>query len=124
MIKKKEINVYVGHQIRDRRVLLGMTQADLARRLDLSYQQVQKYEAADNQVSFARLLEIAEALSIDMAYFTPPSIHNIHVDELEHAGKERGKISLIRNFECIADQKVRQTITQLVGSLAEQHSAA
>jgi transcriptional regulator with XRE-family HTH domain len=47
-----------------------MTQGDLARALGISYQQLQKYETAGNRVSAGHLYEIAQALSVEMSYFS------------------------------------------------------
>jgi len=58
-----EIDAAIGARIRERRKALGMSQADLARRLDVSYQQVAKYEAGRNTLGAARLMRVAEILA-------------------------------------------------------------
>jgi transcriptional regulator with XRE-family HTH domain len=63
------VDIQVGNRIRIRRKLLGLTQRDLARRLGLTFQQVQKYESADTRVSAGRLHDIAALLGVPVACF-------------------------------------------------------
>lgn len=63
------LDKYVGRKIKDRRKLLGITQAQLAELLSVSHQQVQRYESGENTVSMARALEIAECLNVKINYF-------------------------------------------------------
>ncbi|HEY5411985.1 MAG TPA: helix-turn-helix transcriptional regulator, partial [Caulobacteraceae bacterium] len=64
-----EVDVHVGCRIRMRRRFLGMTQQALAGCLNLTFQQVQKYERGANRVSASKLYEIARALSVPTPYF-------------------------------------------------------
>ncbi len=59
----------VGHNIRFRRLAHGMAQAELGRRLGLSFQQVQKYEKGINRVGSGRLLRIARIFEVPIASF-------------------------------------------------------
>ena len=65
----KRVDFHVGERIRERHAELGLTQEDLGRTLQISYQQIQKYETGANRVSAGRLFEIATALSVEIAYF-------------------------------------------------------
>lgn len=62
------VDVQVGKHIRLLRYKLGMTQDDLAGKLNLSFQQVQKYETGANRVSASRLVDIANALGVTPGY--------------------------------------------------------
>lgn len=59
----------IGKRIRKRRQELGLTQQDLARKLGLSYQQVQKYETGLNRISAGRLFLVSRLLLANMDYF-------------------------------------------------------
>lgn len=59
----------VGECIRRRRLELGMTQTDLANRINVRFQQVQKYENGLNRVAASRLWQIALALDVPVTYF-------------------------------------------------------
>lgn len=58
------IDVEVGRRIRRRRMQHKMTQSELAKKLGISFQQVQKYETAKNRISISRLCMIANALPV------------------------------------------------------------
>ena len=63
------IDDHVGGQIRERRIMLGLTQQQLAAMIGVTYQQAHKYERGINRVSAGRLYEIARALSAPIGYF-------------------------------------------------------
>jgi transcriptional regulator with XRE-family HTH domain len=56
------IDDHVGRRIRERRILLGLTQGELAEMIGVTYQQAHKYEHGINRVSAGRLFEIARVL--------------------------------------------------------------
>ena len=63
------IDVHVGQRVRQRRTLLGYSQERLAEALNLTFQQVQKYERGANRVGAGRLYELANALDVPVTYF-------------------------------------------------------
>jgi len=71
MVKKNPnpIDIHVGARLRMRRVLQGMSQENLGERLDLTFQQVQKYEKGANRVSASRLYQIGEILKVPVEFF-------------------------------------------------------
>ncbi|MAL80499.1 MAG: DNA-binding protein [Sneathiella sp.] len=114
----KRVDDHVGERIRERRTMMGLTQEHLAKALDISYQQVQKYETGANRVSAGRLYEIAKRLEVDVAYFfehLEPSTASI---PLEHGGKNRSTIELVRNYSEIEEPAVRSAVSGLIKSLA------
>lgn len=63
-------DVHVGARIAQLRIARGLTQSDLARMAGpLTFQQFQKYEKGANRVSASRLLQVAVALGVPVAYF-------------------------------------------------------
>lgn len=64
-----EVDIHVGGRIRQRRILLGMSQTNLGQAVGLTFQQVQKYERGYNRVSSSRLYEFAKALDVSVTYF-------------------------------------------------------
>ncbi|MDM9993834.1 helix-turn-helix transcriptional regulator, partial [Bartonella henselae] len=62
-------DIFVGKKIRFRRKMLKMSQKTLADHLKVSSQQIQKYETGLNRVSAGRLKEIADILSVPIAFF-------------------------------------------------------
>lgn len=67
--KTYPIDVHVGRRIRAARLTKGYSQQQLGEALDLSFQQVQKYEKGTNRIGAGRLAKIAEALEVPLAYF-------------------------------------------------------
>ncbi|WP_372614597.1 helix-turn-helix domain-containing protein [Aquicoccus sp.] len=63
------VDVHVGKRIRHRRWLLGMTQQQLAEKVGIKFQQIQKYETGANRVSASRLWDISEALDVPVSFF-------------------------------------------------------
>src|SRR5882762_11876762 len=63
-----EIEQHVGSRIRQRRIMMGLTQQQLADLIGVTYQQAHKYERGINRVSAGRLFEIARVLSVPVAY--------------------------------------------------------
>ena len=66
---KHPVDVHVGKRIRHRRWLVGMTQQQLAEKVGIKFQQIQKYETGMNRVSASRLWDIAAALSVPVRFF-------------------------------------------------------
>jgi transcriptional regulator with XRE-family HTH domain len=59
----------VGVRVRLRRKELGLNQTKLAKKIGVSFQQVQKYETAANRISAGALYELSKALSVPITYF-------------------------------------------------------
>jgi transcriptional regulator with XRE-family HTH domain len=60
---------HVGAKMRERRVMLGLTQAQLAERIGVTWQQGHKYETGLNRLSAGRLYQVAQALGVEVGYF-------------------------------------------------------
>jgi len=114
----KRVDDHVGERIRERRTMMGLTQEHLAKALDISYQQVQKYETGANRVSAGRLFEIAKRLEVDVAYFFENLEPLTTSTPLEHGGKNRSTIELVRNYGEIDEPGVRSAVSGLIKSLA------
>lgn len=63
------VDIHVGQRVRMRRNEVGMSQTNLADRLGITFQQVQKYERGTNRISTSKLYEIAIALETPITYF-------------------------------------------------------
>jgi transcriptional regulator with XRE-family HTH domain len=111
-----------------RRLILGMSQGKLGEALEVTFQQVQKYEKGANRIGASRLQQLARVLDVPPAYFfedapsgeaRPPGFaedegHNHFVDFLSTSEG----LQLNRAFAAIRDAKVRKKILDLVVSLA------
>ena len=63
------VDIHVGQKVRQRRWLVGMTQQQLAEKVGIKFQQIQKYETGANRVSASRLWDIAATLDVQISYF-------------------------------------------------------
>ena len=64
------VDTHVGAKVKSRRLMLGLSQEELAKSIGLTFQQVQKYERGTNRISVSRLIDIARALKTPLDYFT------------------------------------------------------
>ncbi|MGI9504631.1 MAG: helix-turn-helix domain-containing protein, partial [Geminicoccaceae bacterium] len=83
------VDQQVSQRIRRRRILLGITQQQLADLIGITCQQTQKYERGINRVSSGRLYQIAQALGVEISYFfedADPIAGDRQVDEVSLKG--------------------------------------
>lgn len=66
---RHSVDVHVGQRVRQRRWMLGVTQQQLAERVGIKFQQIQKYETGTNRVSASRLWDIAAVLEVPVSFF-------------------------------------------------------
>jgi transcriptional regulator with XRE-family HTH domain len=112
------IDDHVGARIRERRIILGLTQQQLARLIGVTYQQMHKYERGVNRISAGRLLEIGRVLSVPVGYFFE-GIGEDGVQEVPQ--RERMMLDIARNFADITDERHRDAMSKLARALAEPH---
>lgn len=67
--KFNPVDIHVGARVRLCRTLLGMSQAALAERIDLTFQQVQKYERGANRIGASRLFDLSCILGVPVSFF-------------------------------------------------------
>ena len=115
--RTQDIDRHVGARIRERRIMLGLTQQQLADLIGVTYQQAHKYERGINRVSAGRLFEIAQVLSVPVSYF---------FDGLDEQGgraispRERMCLELARNFAQIPNERHQEALSQLARVLASE----
>ncbi|NQV98401.1 MAG: helix-turn-helix transcriptional regulator [Rhodospirillales bacterium] len=63
------LDAEIGNRLRQARLVENLTQDDLARKLGISFQQVQKYENGVNRVSSSRLWTVSRVLGLPITYF-------------------------------------------------------
>jgi transcriptional regulator with XRE-family HTH domain len=110
------IDHHVGDRIRRRRTILGYTQEQLADALDISYQQIQKYETGANRVSAGRLFQISQRLEVPITFF----FDGLGIDFVDEgaAWSNRSTIETVRSLNQISDPAVRMAVLSLVKALA------
>ncbi len=116
------VDRHVGERIRRRRAEMGLTQEDLGRVLEISYQQIQKYETGANRISAGRLFEVGCALSVDVSYFFDGYDGAKPALTLPHGGHNRAAIELVRNFLDLRDESLRNAVATLLRALHDQQA--
>lgn len=69
ILMEKNFNTHLGKKLRMRRLSLGLTQTKVANAINVTFQQIQKYEKGTNGVSSSRLLQLAVFLKVPVNYF-------------------------------------------------------
>jgi len=122
------IDKHVGARVRMRRLMVGMSQGKLGDALDVTFQQVQKYEKGANRIGASRLQQLARVLDVPPSYFfegaptgEPTASGFAEPDSsayvVDFLSTNEG-LQLNRAFAAIKDSKVRKKILDLVQSLA------
>jgi transcriptional regulator with XRE-family HTH domain len=105
---KHPVDAHVGKRIRHRRWMVGMTQQQLADKVGIKFQQIQKYETGMNRVSASRLWDIAETLGVAISFFfeglANESANPAAVDLM--ADKEA--LELVRSYYAIPETQRRR----------------
>ena len=108
---KHPVDAHVGKRIRHRRWMVGMTQQQLADKVGIKFQQIQKYETGMNRVSASRLWDIAETLGVQIAFF----FEGLSADsEVPHAAApsdflaDKEALDLVRSYYAIPEAQRRR----------------
>ena len=109
---KHPVDVHVGKRIRHRRWMNGTTQQQLAEKVGIKFQQIQKYETGMNRVSASRLWDIAHALDVPVSFFfeglgegdVPMATSDMPSDILS----DREALELLRSYYAIPENQRRR----------------
>jgi transcriptional regulator with XRE-family HTH domain len=66
---EETFNIHLGKKLRMRRLSLGLTQTKVAEAINVTFQQIQKYEKGTNGVSSSRLMQLSKFLKVPITYF-------------------------------------------------------
>jgi transcriptional regulator with XRE-family HTH domain len=105
---KHPVDAHVGKRIRHRRWMIGMTQQQLADKVGIKFQQIQKYETGMNRVSASRLWDVADALGVTIAFFFEG------LDEAREAAAapdlmaDKEALELVRSYYAIPEAQRRR----------------
>ncbi len=122
------VDAHVGHRVRLRRMLIGMSQERLGELLGLTFQQVQKYEKGINRIGAGRLFEVAGILGVPISFFYEDADASAAKSGFSEAGEPPPVMEFLASgeglqlslaFMRIKNVKVRRRILDLVRSLAD-----
>lgn len=103
--RTREIDRYIGSRLPQRRVMLGLTQRELGRKVGLAFQQIERYELGADRISASRLFDCAVALQMPFGWFVEGA-----TSALRRAanGQHAGNLALHRAMNRIADPGCRR----------------
>ncbi len=132
------VDIHVGDRLRARRTLLGLTQEMLADAVDLTFQQIQKYERGANRIGASKLFQFAQMLGVSVAYFfddlddnlgDPAAGYQVGMDYKDTSPPERDEMNrretleLVRAYYQIRGVEKRKALRMMFESLANASEA-
>jgi transcriptional regulator with XRE-family HTH domain len=109
-VMKHPVDAHVGKRIRHRRWMVGMTQQQLADKVGIKFQQIQKYETGMNRVSASRLWDVADALGVSISFFFE-GLAEGHVAKAAPQGDmmaDKEALELVRSYYAIPEAQRRR----------------
>jgi transcriptional regulator with XRE-family HTH domain len=115
------LDVMVGAKIRIFRTHRGMSQSELAGKIGVAFQQVQKYEKGTNRVGASRLSRIAAVLGVSIGeLFESSEDRAADVRSPFRLLAERDALRVLKAFSRTSDPRVRRAIARLIEAVADQ----
>jgi transcriptional regulator with XRE-family HTH domain len=110
------IDRYVGARMRERRIMLGLTQQQVAEMIDVTYQQAHKYEKGINRIASGRLFSIAQALGVEVGYFFDGMGGE---RSFKPTLQQRAFLQLTQHFVNMPSRKRQEVICDLARAMAD-----
>ena len=119
------LDKYIGLRLRTRRLMLDMTQSDLAKVIGLTFQQLQKYEKGTNRVSATTLQKLAATMKVPITYFFKGgSCENVADEEVELGFTSflatPDGLALVTAFKSIESKSLRRAVVTLVEGMGRR----
>ena len=108
---------HVGTRIRERRIMLGLSQQQLAQMIGVTYQQAHKYERGLNRISAGRLYDISQVLNVPISWFFEEMASAAAPQEM--STRQRMGLELARNFAMIDNERHQEALSQMARALAQ-----
>ena len=106
---EENFNKHLGNKLKLRRLALGLTQTKVAKAINVTFQQIQKYEKGTNGVSSIRLLQLSNYLKVPINYFFEDfSEYVINADKVKESHMTVNYNFLVKLYnELTPDQKIK-----------------
>ena len=109
---------HVGSRIRSRRVMLGLSQQQIADLIGVTYQQTHKYERGINRISAGRLYEISQVLKVPVRFFFDGL--DDHIDETALPERQRMCLELAQNFSQNSNERHQEALSHLARAMGAE----
>src|ERR1700688_5013503 len=120
--KPDALDIAVGQRIKVERLSRRMSQTELAEKIGVSFQQVQKYEKGVNRVGAGRLTRIAEVLNVSVSTFFGKSVFSEVPDSKSASVVQHltvpGALRLVQAFSRIKNNELRRALVAFVENVA------
>ena len=103
------VDVHVGRKLKQIRTMRRMSQTDVARELDLSFQQIQKYEIGSNRIAASRLYDLSRILDVSTSYF----FEGLDSDA-EQSSERDPSMEIVTALAAIEDDTVKSRIVTFI----------
>jgi len=111
-------NIHLGKKLRIRRLSLGLTQTKVAQAINVTFQQIQKYEKGTNGVSSNRLMQLAQFLKVPIIYFFEDYKDFKDVNEFSEANEDLNYSFLSRTFSTLSKIQ-KEKILQILNNTSK-----
>jgi transcriptional regulator with XRE-family HTH domain len=111
----KQIDKSIGSRIMNLRITSGYSRSVLADHLEVTHQQLQKYEKGINRISAGRLIQIADFFKVDLKSLYEDSKDQITSSEID-TSEQRQSLEFFKLFKKIEDADFKRSICSLVRS--------
>ena len=115
---EENFNVHLGKKLRMRRLSLGLTQTKVAQAINVTFQQIQKYEKGTNGVSSNRLMQLSQFLKVPIIYFFQDFKEFKDVDTSEETNDDLNYSFLSRTFSSLS-RIHKEKMLQIVNNTAK-----
>jgi transcriptional regulator with XRE-family HTH domain len=119
--RTQDVDRHVGRRLRERRMVLGLSQQQTAKLIGVTYQQVHKYEKGVNRIAAGWLFQIAQALGVEIGYFFEGFGQD---DVVKPTRQQRLLLELARDFVSMPKRKHQEAVCQLARALAHREPPA
>jgi len=109
----------LGHNLRTARSAAGKSQSEVAEFLEVSFQQVQKYENGSNRIPLDRLVSLAAFLEVPVLQFIDPSDSDSEFQSLAAQLSSKEFHTLMEAWGILKDRPVRSALLNLVKRMAD-----
>ena len=112
---EENFNRHLGAKLRMRRLALGLTQTKVAQAINVTFQQIQKYEKGTNGISSLRIMQLANFLKVPVVYFFEdyPSYNNAPNDSDKVESIDLNYSFLAKLFSNLSNQQ-KEKILQVL----------
>ena len=109
-------NRHQGSKLRMRRLALGLTQTKVAQAINVTFQQIQKYEKGTNGISSLRIMQLGKILKVPVIYFFEdyPEYSEVMKYDKDNTGEEDLNYSFLAKLFSALSDKQKEKILQIL----------